>query len=322
MDLRTTVVGAHPKPPDEGQPFKVRKTLHALERGDATPDDLEAAFDEATREAIAEQEEAGIDLITDGGVRWDDIVTPFARRIGGFEIGGLIRWFDNNVYYRRPICVGSVEWTEPATVDQFRVASSVATRAVKTIVPGPVTFARLSVDEHYGDHREFVLAIARALAREVAEVEAAGARHIQIDEPALLDAPEDLDLAIEALHVLTSDVSAETTLATYFGDAKRVGGQIYDLPVDVFGFDLVAGPENMELIRQVPADKKIQAGIVDARNTKLETVDELRTLIRDVVSVTGPERVRLAPSAPLEFLPREKARAKLARLVEAAKTGD
>ena len=160
MAIETTVVGSYPKPPDEGEQFTLRKTLHALERGDASEADLQAVFEDMTRTVIAEQEAAGIDIVTDGHVRWDDIITPFARHMAGFEIGGLLRWFDNNVYYRRPICTGPIEWRGPTSVDAFRFAQSVAKVPVKAVIPGPVTFARLSVDEHYSDHQEFVLSIA------------------------------------------------------------------------------------------------------------------------------------------------------------------
>ena len=107
MAIETTVVGSYPKPPDEGQNFTVRKTLHTLEKGEATPDDLKKAQDELVTTIIGEQESAGIDIVTDGLARWDDILTPIARNAAGFEIGGLLRWFDNNVYYRRPVCTGS-----------------------------------------------------------------------------------------------------------------------------------------------------------------------------------------------------------------------
>ena len=147
MAVETTVVGSYPKPPEEGKPFLVRKTLHALERGEAGEQDLKKAQDDLVREVVAEQEAAGVDLVTDGQVRWDDILTPFARRIAGFEIGGLLRWFDNNVYYRRPVCKGPVEWRGPACVEDYKFAASVVTRPVKAVIPGPVTFARLSVDE-------------------------------------------------------------------------------------------------------------------------------------------------------------------------------
>lgn len=322
MAIETTVVGSYPKPPDEGRQFTVRKTLHALERGDATPEDVTKAQDELVREIIAEQEAAGIDLVTDGLARWDDILTPIARKTAGFEIGGLLRWFDNNVYYRRPICTGPIEWRGPSTVDAFRFAKSVATKKVKAVIPGPITFARLSVDEHYDSYEAFVLAIARLLAQEAFELEAAGAEHIQIDEPALLDAPEDLDLATKALHLITSELeSTETTLATYFGDIKRLGPQFFELPANFFGLDFISGPENLELVSLLPPEKKLQAGILDARNTRLETKEELTRVVGQLVGDVTESRLRLSPSAGLEFLPREKARAKLERLGEIARKG-
>ena len=320
MRIETTVVGSYPKPPDEGETFVLRKTLHSLERGEKTVEDLHSAQDDLARQVIAEHEDAGIDIVTDGLVRWDDILTPFARHMAGFEIGGLLRWFDNNVYYRRPICIGPIEWRGPTSVDGFRFAASAATKTVKAVIPGPVTFAHLSVDEHYHDHDEFTLSIARVLAQEAFELEATGATVIQIDEPALLDHPEDLDLAKEAIYVVTSQLkSAETILATYFGDAKRVGPQLFDLDVDGFGFDLISGPENMELIRDLPPEKRLQAGIVDARNTMLENTDDLARHIEEIATFASEGCMRVSPSAGLEFLPREKARAKLHRLADAAK---
>lgn len=320
MSIETTVVGSYPKPPEEGQAFTVRKTHHAIEKGTATPDDLTKAQDELVTAVIKQQEAAGIDLVTDGHGRWDDILTPFARQMRGFEIGGLLRWFDNNVYYRKPICTGPVEWGGPASIDAFKFAQSVATKPVKAVIPGPVTFAHLSIDEHYADHENFVLAIARVLAQEAFELEAAGATVIQIDEPALLNAPEDLELAKEAIYLITNELkSPETVLATYFGDAKRLGPELFDIRVDGYGFDLISGPENLQLIKEVPAEKRVQAGIVDARNTKLEDVDSLARKIEELCSIVGAKCLRVSPSAGLEFLPREKASAKLERLATAAK---
>ena len=317
--IQTTVVGAYPKPPAEGGSFTLRKTLHAVERGEATQDDLKGAREALVREVIAEQQDAGIDLVTDGGVWWDDIVTPFARHMSGFEIGGLLRFFDNNVYYRRPVCTGPIEWRGPSSVAQWQFASSVADRPVKAVIPGPVTFARMSVDEHYADHTGFVNAIAAVLAQEAAELVAAGARHLQIDEPALLDAPEDLALARTSLETIVSEAGgAEVTLATYFGDAKRLGADLFTLPAEVFALDLISGLESRNLLADLPSGKKVQAGIVDSRNTKLEDLDALAVEIGTLAEEVGPDSLRVAPSASLEFLPREKAQAKLRRLAEAA----
>lgn len=319
MAIRTTAAGAYPKPPDEGQTFVLRKTLQALDRGEATKEDVQKAVEDLTRQIIEEQESAGIDIVTHGHAGWEDILTPFARHIGGFEIGGLLRWFDNNVYYRRPVSVGRVEWRGPSSVDAYRFAASVAGGQVKPVIPGPITFARLSIDEYYSDHGKFVTAIAKVLAQEAFELEAAGAELIQIDEPALLDAPEDLALAKEAIGAVTSELrSAKTILATYFGDAKRLGTELFELPVDGFALDFVSGPENAELVKDFPKDKILQAGVVDARNTMLEPVDEISGQAETLLGSVDADRLLLAPSASLEFLPREKARAKLERLAEAA----
>jgi 5-methyltetrahydropteroyltriglutamate--homocysteine methyltransferase len=318
--VETTVVGSYPKPPNEGRPFALRKTLHALEREQAGPQELARGQDDLAAEVIAEQEAAGIDLVTDGAVRWDDLLTPFARTMSGFEVGGLMRWFDNNVYYRRPVCVGPVEWGGPASVTAYRHAASVAAKPVKAVIPGPITFARLSVDEHYGVYEKFVLALARVLAQEAFELQAAGAPVIQIDEPALLSAPEDLDLAQRALAAITAEISAsETLLMTYYGDAKRLGSELFDLPVEGFGLDFVAGPENSELLDSLPDGVRLQAGVVDARNTRLEPESELAASIGALTERLGDQRLRVGPSAGLEFLPREKARAKLERLVSAVR---
>ncbi|MFN2587605.1 MAG: methylcobamide--CoM methyltransferase [Actinomycetota bacterium] len=321
MAVQTTVVGGYPKPPEEGGAFTLRKTLHALERKEATPEDLQAAREQLAREVIAEQQDAGIDLVTDGQVFWDDIVTPFARNMSGFEIGGLIRFFDNNVYYRRPVCTGPIEWRGPSSVAQWQFAASVADVPVKAVIPGPITFARLSVDEHYADHESFVTAIADVLAQEAAELVAAGAQHLQIDEPSLLDAPEDLVLARRALEPVVAEASgAEVTLATYFGDVKRLGAELFTLPADVFGIDLISGPEGRNLAADLPQGKKLQAGVVDARNTRLEDLQALVVEIGTLAEEVGHENLRVSPSASLEFLPREKARAKLRQLAEAART--
>ncbi len=320
MAIQTTVVGAYPKPPAEGGTFTVRKTLHALEKGKATEDDLRAAREALVREVIAEQEAAGVDIVTDGHVFWDDIVTPFARHMSGFETGGLIRFFDNNVYYRRPVCTGPVEWRGPTSVERWQFASSVASAPVKAVIPGPVTFAHLSLDEHYGDHERFVTDVARVLAQEAAELAAAGVRYLQIDEPALLGAPEELALARIALEQIVAEASgAEVTVATYFGDAKRLGAELFTLPVDGFGLDLISGPESLNLVADLPEGKKLQAGVVDSRNTKLEDLQALVVEIGTLAEQVGPEDLRVSPSASLEFLPREKARAKLSRLAEAVR---
>ena len=301
--MQTTVVGSYPKPPHEGGEFTVRRLLHAVDKDERWKEQLSAAQDDLAEGVIREQLTSGIDLVTDGHVRWDDILTPFASRMHGFEIGGLIRWFDNNVYYRRPICTGEIEWTQPASVRDFEFAKELAgAERVKAVVPGPSTFARMSIDDHYGDHEAFVRAIGDAIASEISALVSAGARHIQIDEPALLFHPEDVKL-LQGSPVFHAGV--EITLATYFGHPARVPG-LFDLPVECVAVDLCsAGSE----VPEAPDGMILQVGVVDGRNTRLE---EEETLVRTASQLARRfGQIRLAPSCGLEFLPRGAARAKL-----------
>src|SRR5918999_3790710 len=103
-----TVVGSYPKPPHEGGDFRLRKTLQALDRGEAREEDVGAAQDALALEVIEEQIAAGVEIVTDGHVRWDDGQTRFAEGLEGFVVGGLIRYFDTNTYFRQPVVKGRV----------------------------------------------------------------------------------------------------------------------------------------------------------------------------------------------------------------------
>ena len=101
--LKTTVVGNYPKITEDRTSVNLRRARNRFDLKKITKEELEQAYQDTLKRVIREQEEAGVDLITDGQIRWDDLVTPFAKNIQGIEIGGLLRFFDNNVYYRRPI---------------------------------------------------------------------------------------------------------------------------------------------------------------------------------------------------------------------------
>src|SRR2546423_15581931 len=122
MALTLTTVGVYPKPPPEGGEFRLRKTLQALDRGEATAEDVAAAEDELTREILAEQAAAGVDLVTDGQVRWDDSATRIASGLEGFALSGLLRFLANNTYFRHPVVKAAIERREPILVGEFRLA--------------------------------------------------------------------------------------------------------------------------------------------------------------------------------------------------------
>jgi len=318
--FQVTAVGSYPRPPAEGGEFRLRKTLQALDRGESTPEDVRDAEDALTAEILAEQAAAGVDLVTDGQVRWDDPLTRAAEGLDGVAISGLIRFFDNNTYFRQPVVKGPVRRTAPILVDEFAFAQGHSERPVKAVVCGPYTLAALSADEHYRDRGALLADLAAALRDEARDLAAAGATVIQFDEPAMArvpgSPPGNLDALAAVAETLVDGVEATTVLATYFGDAVPLGPALFDLPFDGFGLDLVAGSQSVDLLAELPSEKHLQAGIADARNTRLEPVEDLVRMVGDIAESVSLERVWIAPSCGLEFLPREAAERKLRLLAE------
>ncbi|MGH2436392.1 MAG: hypothetical protein ACRDFA_05305 [bacterium] len=318
----TTVIGNYPKIPDLPAPGRWRSTVERFQKGQIDETQLQHVEDEVTAEVINEQVQTGIDVITDGQIRWEDAQTHFARRLSGFSINGLQRYFDTNIYFREPVAEHAVAWTGPITVSEFTFAREHSSKPVKPVVTGPFTLAALSRNVHYPTLKEFAIALGRALNRELKALEAAGAQVIQVDEPAICRRKQDFDIFAEASRVLTDGVKAKKILCTYFGDIGGLYPQILDLPFDVIGLDFVAGYRNWDVVAAAPFTRELQAGVLDARNTRVESVDELVRAVRRLTAFVSPGRLMISPSAGLEFLPRSVARRKLAALVEGTKVAN
>jgi 5-methyltetrahydropteroyltriglutamate--homocysteine methyltransferase len=317
--MQTTVAGSYPKIPNRPRPARLRQAIARLDRGEITAEELAQIQDEVTIEVIGEQTEAGLDLIGDGQVRWDDDQTYVARELEGFDIGGLVRYFDTNTYYRQPTVTGPVGWREPVLVRDYEFAAAHSTKPVKAMLTGPYTLAFLSTDSHYGDRRRLVLDLAKALRQEAQALAAAGAPFIQVNEPAIVHNKDDAPLFFEAISGMLDGVDATTALHTWFADAAGILPLLNDLPVDVIGLDFVWGPGNWDALKAGPFSKGLGLGIVDARNTRMETVDEIAEQIRRAGQLVPSERLYVNPSCGLEYLPREVAFEKLKRMVEGAR---
>ncbi len=318
----TTVVGSYPKTPNRPRPARLRNAINRFDRGEITEAELREVEDEVTVEVIQEQADAGLDLVTDGQVRWEDEQTYIMRRLDGVSINGLIRWFDTNILYRQPVIEGAVAWTEPITVADYRFAEQNSPKPVKAVLTGPYTLARLSQNDTYESLESLVLDLAAALNREALALQEAGAPVIQFNEPAILQHKEDFPLLRSAFAPLTAGITAEKAIYLYFGDLDGIYPQVLDLPVDLVGLDFVVGERNYQLLHRTPFTLKLGAGIIDARNTRMETVDQVVDRLRDLARFVPPDRIHVSPSATLEFLPREVAEAKLRRMVEGVRTAE
>lgn len=316
----TTVVGNYPKIPPSGRGVpNLRASIQLLDQGKLTQAQLRAVQEQNTVDVINEHVQAGIDLVTDGHVRWDNPMTYLAGAIEGFALTGLVRWFDSNTYYRQPVCQGKLAWKGPITARDYTFAAGHSPRPVKAVLTGPHTLAKLSVDACYKDMRAFTLALAGVLNQEAKTLEKAGAKLIQFDEPAIVRNKGDIGLFKEAMTALTAGLTARTALYTYYGDIQSIASDFLKLPFNILGLDFVGGAANWNVVRDFPQDKELAAGILDARNTRMETVDEVAESVRRLSKIVPLSRLSVNPSCGLEFLPRVSARQKLNRLVEGAR---
>lgn len=315
----TTVVGHYPKIGGRSRGPNLRTAIASYEAGKITLEELHRIEDEVTKEVLAEQAQAGIDLLTDGQIRWEDGQTYFARRIAGFTINGLVRYFDTNTYYRQPVAEGKVFWQGPITLRDYQFARQHSPKPVKPVVTGPYTLARLSLHPAYPDPEPFLMQLADILNQELLALQAENPPLIQVDEPAILKWKGDFPLFQKAMARLTRGVSTPLALYTWFRDINGLYPDYFRLPFQVFGLDFVIGKANYHIIRDFPSDKALGLGCVDARNTKLETIEEIVDAVRRVKAVVGLERLYLSPSCGLEYLPRDRAYEKLQRLVEGAR---
>jgi 5-methyltetrahydropteroyltriglutamate--homocysteine methyltransferase len=315
--LKTTVVGNYPKITEDKTSVDLRQARNRFDQKKITAEQLEQAYQETIKRVIREQEEAGVDLITDGQIRWDDLVTPFAKNIQGCEIGGLLRFFDNNVYYRRPIIKSKLTFKDYSVVEEFKFARANSQKEVKPVIVGAFTFAQLSLDEFYHDEEKLVLDLAEILHKEAEKLEHEGAKIIQIDEPSLCFHPEKLNLVKESLKIITRGLTAKIGLYLYFGSIKKLVPDIFDFPVDIVGVDVVSRKENLDLLLGCPGVKGIGLGCVDARNTKMETESELCSIFEKVTRKIPSDRIFINPSCGLEFLPHAEAQRKLKNMMQA-----
>ncbi len=317
--LKTTVVGNYPKISSDKNAPNLRNALNLRDQGRITAEKLDEIYQDTIRRVIKEQEDAGVDIITDGQIRWDDLATPVAKNIDGIEIGGLIRFFDNNVYYRRPVAKSKVSLKNYSTVEQFKFAQANAKKPVKAVLPGPYTLAKLSLDEHYHNLDKLTLDLAEILNQEAKELEKAGAKYIQLDEPSLCYNPDKVDLAIKAIAKTFEDVTVKKILFLYFGPVRSLFPKILNTSVDVIGVDVVSKPENLDVILNNDFNQELILGCLDARNTKIESEQELFAIFDKATKRIAPEKIYISPCCGLEFLPHEAARKKLQKMAEAVK---
>jgi 5-methyltetrahydropteroyltriglutamate--homocysteine methyltransferase len=296
---------------------KVVELSRSVDRGRASPEELAAAIAEDERRVIALQQEAGLDYITDGLLRWHDLLRPLATGIPGMYAGGIVRWFDNNTFYRHPVITGPLQPTGQAVLAVLNLPA-IAGKRWKAVLPSPYALVELSENQSGRTTQQVLDDAAAVLGAEARALEAAGCAYMQFSDPALVTLAdrEDIARARDALAKVTDGLRVRTALHTFFGDAGPLLGELVRFPVDEIGIDLYA--TSLQEAKADAAGKTVLAGALDGRNSLVEDVGALVEQAVELRGRLGPTDVALVPNCDLEFLPWDVAAAKTRRLGEAA----
>jgi len=290
---------------------------------------LEEAQDDATRLAVKDMEQAGVDVITDGEMRRESYSNRFATALEGVDLDDPGVALDRTGHENPvPKVVGPIRRSRPVEVRDVEFLRSISDRRIKITVPGPFTMTQQAQNDHYSDDRSLALAYAEAVNEELRDLKAAGADVVQIDEPYLQARPEPArEYAVEAINRALDGIEGDTVLHTCFGYAHivhdRPGGypflrELNECAATHLSLEVAQPNLDPEVLRDLP-DKTIILGVLDLGSSEVETPDVVADRIRKALAVVAPERLVVAPDCGMKYLPRERAFQKLEAMVAGAR---
>ncbi len=309
----TTSVGSFPKPDYLAQ----ARTDFA--KGKIGEDELDRVTRKATEFWVRKQEELGVDVLVDGEMYRGDMVAYFAEHMPGFKEGGLVRSYGNR-YYHKPILTGEVRWKAPITVDWWKFAQSLTSKPLKGMLTGPYTVMDWSFNEYYPDRKSACLALAREIRQEVEALVKAGAKIIQIDEPASSVRPEELPLIVEAMRVVTDGLPAYFISHLCYGAFETIYPGMLELTVDNLDLEMSnSGLDLLELFKKHPYTKDISFGAVDVHSHVIEEPPVVVERLRRALEILPKEAVWVDPDCGLKTRTVDEAIAKMRACVHAAR---
>ena len=315
--LLTTVVGSYPKP----KWLNRAKELAEEEAHEFDDGDLNEAMDDAARLITEEHVRAGLDAVVDGEMRRNEMVEYFADRIDGYEFNGPVKVWGHN-YFDKPSVADEVEYGEQWLVDEFEFTTGVTDRPVKVPITGPYTLASWSFNEAYDSEAELAYELADLVNEEIDALVEAGARYIQIDEPALATTPDDHAIVGECLEHIADGVPDDVRLGLHvcYGDYSRIYPEILDMPVHEYDLELANGDyDQLDVFKQPEFHKDLALGVVDVHTAEVESVEEIKENILKGLEIVPPERLTVSPDCGVKLLPREAAYRKMENMVTAAR---
>jgi 5-methyltetrahydropteroyltriglutamate--homocysteine methyltransferase len=334
MLFPTTLVGSYPQPEwliDRARlagrfPPRVR----ARELWRIAPELLQEAQDDATVAAIKAQEEAGIDIVSDGEIRRESYSNLFATALDGVDIDNPGSALDRSGHPNPvPRVVGPIRRRHAVGVRDLQFLMHHTTRRVKVTVPGPFTMAQQAQIDHYGGERRLAaLDYAAAVNAEIRDLFRCGADVVQIDEPYMQARPEEARAyGLEVLNRALAGVSGDTAVHICFGYAaiihSRPSGysflaELAECSCRQISIETAQSRLDCSILERL-SGKKIILGVIDLSTPTIESAEQVAERIRRALPHVAAQDVIVAPDCGMKYLPRDAAFGKLQAMVAGAR---
>ena len=321
--MPTTVVGSY------SVPSWLERLKTDFHRDRISGARLDEVHDVVIKAAVKDQEQVGIDIISDGELRRDNEVDYVLEHLGGVELLA-----PKTYYYDYYEAVVRSPLPEPGEgeglglVEQFRFVDGLSDRPITVSLAGPFSLSRRLVNEAYRSESDLVMALAYTLHAEAEALAAAGATYLQIDEPFLAGYPEAVDLAVRAVNAVTDGVDVHWAMHVCYGNRYArpaweghydfLFPAVLDARIDELKLEFARkGYDDLELFSRNASDLQIGVGVIDVKNQQVETEAVIEARLTQAVNLLGAERLAVNPDCGLRNLPGVVARAKLAAMTRA-----
>ena len=333
MLFPTTLVGSYPQPEwlidRKKLAGRFPPRVRAKELWRIPEPYLAEAQDDATVMAIRAQEEAGLDIITDGEIRRESYSNRFATALDGVDIDNPGIALDRSGHPNPvPRIVGRVRRKHPVEVEDLKFLKRHTSRMVKITVPGPFTMSQQAQNDYYQTDEAAALDYAAAVNEEIRDLFAAGADIVQIDEPYMQARPEKArQYGLKALARALDGIHGATAVHICFGYAavihQRPSGYSFLPELAGCGCQQVSvetAQSNLDCsVLAKLAGKKIMVGAIDLNDMTVEAPETVVARIKRALPFVKPENVIIAPDCGMKYLPRDAAFGKMRAMAEAAK---
>jgi 5-methyltetrahydropteroyltriglutamate--homocysteine methyltransferase len=293
------------------------------------PEYLARAQDDATLLAIREQEDCGLDIISDGEIRRESYSNHFATALSGVDVDNPGVALDRSGHPNPvPRVVGPVHRPAPVQTRDVHFLREHTARVIKMTVPGPFTMSQQAQDDFYGDPEELADAYADAVNAEIRDLFAAGADIVQVDEPYLQARPEPArKYGLKALNRALAGITGTTAVHLCFGYAaiihERPSGysflpELADCTCDQISIETAQSNLDTSVLAALDG-KTIMLGVIDLSDPTVESVDTVAARVRRALPNVKPENVVIATDCGMKYLPWESAVGKMRAMAGAAK---